>query len=213
MIRVFLLDDHALVRAGYRMILQNELDIEVIGEAANGVDGLPLIKKLLPDVVLCDLHLPGISGLEITERLIRGQVGPRVVIVSVQEEGPMPKRLLDAGASAYVGKACDSRELLKAIREASRGKRYVGSDLAQRLAFGGNQTSSPFFGLSPREMEISMLLCQGLRAEDIARKLNLSGKTIATHKSRLMIKLGVNDIMSMARLASQHGITEPAKSL
>lgn len=213
MIRVFLLDDHALVRAGYRMILQNELDIEVIGEAANGEEGLPLIKNLLPDVVLCDLHLPGISGLEITERLIRGQVGPRVVIVSVQEEGPMPKRLLDAGASAYVGKACDSRELLKAIREASRGKRYVGNDLAQRLAFGGNQTSSPFFGLSPREMEISMLLCQGLRAEDIARKLNLSGKTIATHKSRLMIKLGVNDIMSMARLASQHGITEPAKCL
>jgi len=172
-----------------------------------------MIKKLLPDVVLCDLHLPGISGLEITERLIRGQVGPRVVMVSVQEEGPMPKRLLDAGASAYVGKACDSRELLKAIREASRGKRYVGSELAQRLAFGGNQTTSPFFELSPREMEISMLLCQGLRAEDIARKLNLSGKTVATHKSRLMVKLGVSDTMSMARLASQHGITEPAKSL
>lgn len=213
MIRVFLLDDHALVRAGYRMILQNEVDIEVIGEAASGEEGLPVIKKLLPDVVLCDLHLPGISGLEITERLIKGQVGPKVVIVSVQEEGPMPKRLLDAGASAYVGKACDANELLKAIREASRGKRYVGGDLAQRLVFGGDQTTSPFFGLSPREMEISMLLCQGLRAEDIAKKLSLSGKTVATHKSRLMIKLGVNDVMSMARLAAQHGITEPAKAL
>jgi len=182
MIRVFLLDDHALVRAGYRMILQNELDIEVIGEAASGEEGLPMIKKCLPDVVLCDLHLPGISGLEITERLVKGQVGPKVVMVSVQEEGPMPKRLLDAGASAYVGKACDAKELLKAIREAARGKRYVGSDLAQRLAFGGNGSTSPFFELSPREMEISMLLCQGLRAEDIARKLNLGGKTIATHK-------------------------------
>ena len=213
MIRVFLLDDHALVRAGYRMILQNEVDIEVIGEATSGEEGLPMIKKFLPDVVLCDLHLPGISGLEITERLVKGQVGPKVVIVSVQEEGPMPKRLLDAGASAYVGKACDAKELLKAIREAARGRRYVGSELAQRLAFGGNQTTSPFFGLSPREMEISMLLCQGLRAEDIARKLNLSGKTVATHKSRLMIKLGVNDIMSMARLAAQHGITEAAKAL
>jgi len=213
MIRVFLLDDHALVRAGYRMILQNEVDIEVIGEAASGEEGLPVIKKLLPDVVLCDLHLPGISGLEITERLVKGQVGPKVVIVSVQEEGPMPKRLLDAGASAYVGKACDASELLKAIREASRGKRYVGGDLAQRLVFGGGQTTSPFFGLSPREMEISMLLCQGLRAEDIAKKLSLSGKTVATHKSRLMIKLGVNDVMSMARLAAHHGITEQAKAL
>jgi len=210
MIRVFLLDDHALVRAGYRMILQNELDIEVIGEAASGEEGLPMIKKLMPDVVLCDLHLPGISGLEITERLIKGQLGVKVVIVSVQEDGPMPKRLLNAGASAYVGKACDSRELLKAIREASRGKRFLSSDLAQRLALGGNQTS-PFFELSPREMEISMLLCQGLRAEEIARKLNLSGKTVATHKSRLMIKLGVNDTMSMARLAAQHGITEPSR--
>jgi two-component system, NarL family, invasion response regulator UvrY len=213
MIRVFLLDDHALVRAGYRMILQNELDIEVIGEATSGEEGLPIIKKLLPDVVLCDLHLPGISGLEITERLVKGQVGPKVVIVSVQEEGPMPKRLLDAGASAYVGKACDALELLKAIREAARGKRYVGGDLAQRLVFGGNQTTSPFFELSPREMEISMLLCQGLRAEDIARKLSLSAKTVATHKTRLMIKLGVNDVMSMARLAAQHGITEQAKAL
>jgi len=132
MIRVFLLDDHALVRAGYRMILQNELDIDVIGESASGEEGLPVIRKLLPDVVLCDLHLPGISGLEITERLVKGQVGPKVVIVSVQEDGPMPKRLLDAGASAYVGKACDAKELLKAIREAARGKRYVGGELAQR---------------------------------------------------------------------------------
>ncbi len=212
MIRVFLLDDHALVRAGYRMILQNELDIEVVGEASSGEEGLPMIKQLLPDVVLCDVHMPGISGLEITERLQKGQVGPKVVIVSVQEEGPMPKRLLDAGASAYVGKGCDSKELLRAIREAARGKRYVGGELAQRLAFGEN-TASPFSGLSPREMEISMLLCQGFRAEDIARKLNLSGKTVATHKSRLMSKLGVGDAMSLARLAAQHGISEPAKAI
>jgi len=159
MIRVFLLDDHALVRAGYRMILQNELDIEVIGEAASGEEGLPAIKKLLPDVVLCDLHLPGISGLEVTERLIKGQVGPKVVIVSVQEEGPMPKRLLEAGASAYVGKACDARELLKAIREAARGKRYVGGELAQRFEpssrlqtwSGAWQTfrSHPWLGVGP----------------------------------------------------------------
>lgn len=120
MIRVFLLDDHALVRAGYRMILQNELDIDVIGESARG-GRLARDSKLLPDVVLCDLHLPGISGLEITERLVKGQVGPKVVIVSVQEDGPMPKRLLDAGASAYVGKAWHAKELLKAIREAARG--------------------------------------------------------------------------------------------
>jgi two-component system, NarL family, invasion response regulator UvrY len=212
MIRVFLLDDHALVRAGYRMLLQNELDIEVIGEAASGEEGLPMIKKLKPDVVLCDLHLPGISGLEITERITRGQIGAKVVIVSVQEEGPMPKRLLEAGASAYVGKAGDAKELLKAIREASRGKRFLGSEIAQRMALSGEQ-ASPFADLSPREMEISMMFCHGLRAEDIAQKLSLSAKTVATHKCRLLAKLGVTDTISMARLAAQHGVTEPARSL
>jgi two-component system, NarL family, invasion response regulator UvrY len=212
MIRVFLLDDHALVRAGYRMILQNELDVEVVGEAASGEEGLPMIKKLNPDVVLCDLHLPGISGLEITERISRSQMKAKVVIVSVQEEGPMPKRLLDAGARAYVGKAGDAKELLKAIREAHRGKRFLGGEIAQRMALSGEQ-DSPFAGLSPREMEISMMFCHGLRAEDIARKLSLSAKTVATHKCRLLAKLGVVDTISMARLAAQHGVTEPARSL
>jgi two-component system invasion response regulator UvrY len=212
MIRVFLLDDHALVRTGYRLILQQEVDMEIVGEAASGEEGLPLIKKLKPDVVICDLHLPGVSGLEITERLVKGQVGPRVVIVSVQEDGPMPTRLMDAGASGYLGKACDAKELLKAIREASRGKRYLAADLAQKMALGGGG-DSPFASLSPRELEVSMLFCQGMRAEDIARKLSLSGKTVATHKYRLMDKLGIKDTVALARLAAQHGITEPSRSM
>src|SRR5690349_20954782 len=99
MIRVFLLDDHALVRCGYRMILQHEVDIEVVGEAATGEEGLPLIRRLQPQVVVCDLHLPGMSGLEITERLVKGQADCKVVIVTVQEDGPVPKRLIEAGAS------------------------------------------------------------------------------------------------------------------
>jgi DNA-binding NarL/FixJ family response regulator len=212
MIRVFLLDDHALVRHGYRLILQQEVDMEIVGEAASGEEGVPMIKKLKPDVVVCDLHLPGVSGLEITERLVKGQVGPRVVIVSVQEDGPMPTRLMEAGASGYLGKACDARELLKAIREASRGKRYLAADLAQKMALGDGG-ESPFSSLSPRELEVSMLFCQGMRAEDIARKLSLSGKTVATHKYRLMDKLGIKDTVALARLAAQHGITEPSRSL
>jgi len=212
MIRVFLLDDHALVRTGYRLILQQQVDMEVVGEAASGEEGIPLIRKLKPDVVLCDLHLPGLSGLEITERLVGSSIGCKVVIVSVQEDGPMPKRLLDAGASGYIGKACDANELFRAVREASRGKRYLSSDIAQRLALS-NGLTSPFEALSPRELEIAMLFCQGLRAEDIARKLSLSAKTVATHKYRLMDKLEVKDTVALARLAAQHGITDPAKAL
>lgn len=208
MIRVFLLDDHALVRTGYRFILQQQTDMEVVGEASSGEEGLPLIKRLKPDVVLCDLHLPGVSGLDITERLVKGQVGPKVVIVTVQEDGPMPKRLLDAGASAYIGKACEGGELLRAIREAARGRRYLGGSIAQNLALSGSR-QSPFDALSPRELEISMLFCQGLRAEDIARKLSLSGKTVATHKYRLFDKLGIKDTVALARMAAQYGIASP----
>jgi DNA-binding NarL/FixJ family response regulator len=212
MIRVFLLDDHALVRVGFRLILEREVDIEVIGEAGSGEEALPLIRRLKPDVVLCDVHLPGLSGREVTERLVKGDSGCRVVIVSVQEDGPLPKRLLEAGASAYLGKACDAAELVKAIRESVRGRRYLGGDVAQRLALQGG-TGSPFDSLSPRELEVSLLFCQGLRAEEIARRLSLSGKTVATHKYRLFEKLGIRDTVGLARLAAQHGLTEPARAL
>ncbi|TWI03908.1 DNA-binding NarL/FixJ family response regulator [Luteimonas cucumeris] len=213
-IRVFLVDDHALVRAGMKMILGGEVDVEVIGEAESGEQALPLIRKLKPDVVLCDLHLPGVSGLEVTERVVKGDYGTRVIVVSVLEDGPMPKRLLEAGASGYVGKAGDSAELLRAVRTVARGKRYLASGVAQNLALSGLQGEvTPFDALSPREMEIALLLTQGLRQEEIARRLSLSAKTINTHKTRLFEKLGVGDGIALARLASQHGITDPAHAL
>ena len=168
-----------------------------------------MIRKLKPDVVLCDFHLPGVSGLEITERVVRGDSGARVIIVSVQDDGPMPRRLLEAGASGYLGKACAAEELLRAVREVSRGKRYLGSEMAQKMALGelGNG-AMPFDVLSPREFEIAMLICRGLRTDDIARKLSLSPKTVTTHKTRMFEKLAVNDAMAMSRLASQYGLVD-----
>lgn len=213
-IRVFLVDDHALVRAGMKMILGGEVDIEVVGEAESGEEALPQIRKLKPDVVLCDLHLPGVSGLEVTERVVKGDHGTRVIVVSVLEDGPMPKRLLEAGASGYVGKGGDSGELLRAVRDVARGKRYLASGVAQNLALSGIQGGgSPFDTLSPREMEIALLLTQGLRQEDIAKRLSLSAKTVNTHKTRLFEKLGVNDSIALARLASQYGVGNPAHAV
>lgn len=213
-IRVHIVDDHALVRAGMRMILASEVDIEVIGESHCGEDALPLVRAHRPDIVLCDLHLPGISGIEVTERVARADIGTRVIVVSVHEDGPMPRRVIDAGAWGYVGKGGDARELLRAIRDVARGKRYLASGVAQHLAlYRIDGSGSPFDALSPREMEVAQMLVQGMRQEEIARRLSLSAKTINTHKSNLFDKLAINDSIALARLASRHGMCDPAHAL
>ncbi len=212
-IRVFLVDDHALVRTGIRMILAGEVGIEVVGEADSGEAALPQIRQLKPDVVLCDLHLPGVSGLEVTERIIKGDHGTRVVIVSVLEDGPLPKRLLEAGASGYVGKGGDAQELIRAVHDVALGRRYLGSSVAQKLALANLEgDQSPFDALSPRELEVALLLTQGLRQDDIAKRLSLSAKTVNTHKARLFEKVGVQDNIALVRMATQYGLLDPGTS-
>ena len=208
-IKVYLVDDHALVREGLKMILRGEVDIEVVGESDNGEAALPAIRRLRPDVVLCDLRLPGISGLEVTERLVKGDYGTRVIIVSVLEDGPLPKRLIEAGAFGYIGKACDAGELLRAVRSVAQGRRYLGSSIAQNMALSHvDGAATPFDLLTPRELEVAMLLVRGLRQEEIARRLSLSAKTVNTHKSRLFEKMGILDGMALARLAAQYGLLD-----
>ncbi|WP_133478367.1 response regulator [Cognatilysobacter segetis] len=212
-IRVFIIDDHAIVRTGMRMILSAQTDIEVVGEADSGEQALPQLRTLLPDVVLCDLHLPGLSGLEVTERIVRGDYGARVIIVSVLEDGPLPKRLIEAGACGYVGKAGDPNELLRAVRDVSRGKKYLAPAVAQNLALAGmGGGGSPFDECSPREIEIALMLVQGLPQQEIARRLSLSPKTVNTHKSRMFEKLGlaISDTVGLARLVGKYGLADPA---
>ena len=213
-IRIFVVDDHVLVRTGVRMILSCETDIEVVGEADSGEDALPRIRRLKPHIVLCDLHMPGVSGLEVTERIVRGAYGARVIVVSVLEDGPLPRRLLEAGASGYVGKGGDAGELLRAIRDVARGKRYLASSVAQTLALSGlSSDASPFDALSAREMEVALMLTQGMRQEEIARRLSLSAKTVNTHKTRLFQKLRIADSIALARLVSRYGLADPARAL
>lgn len=210
-IRVFIVDDHAIVRTGMRMILSAQTDIEVIGDVDTGEAALPLIRRLKPDVVLCDLHLPGLSGLEVTERITHGGQGPRLIIVSVLEDGPMPRRLLEAGASGYVGKGGDAQELINAIRDVARGKRYLASSVAQSIALSGiGGSATPIDSLTSRELEVGLLLAQGIRQHDIAQRLSLSAKTINTHKSRLFGKLGIGDTVALVRKLRQHGLLDPA---
>lgn len=207
MIRVIIVDDHALVRTGLRMILQQHADMDIVGEADNGEQGLGLIKKLAPDIALVDVHMPGFSGVELTERVRRAKLATRIVILTVADESPFPRRLLDAGASAYLTKGCPADELMKAIRRVADGQRYLGSDIAQQLALQGDRADqSPFTELSARELEVAMMLAQGLSAQIIARRLNLSAKTVATYKYRLFEKLAIDNVVALAHLVNQHGI-------
>ncbi|KGM54368.1 response regulator [Lysobacter daejeonensis GH1-9] len=211
-IRVFIVDDHAIVRTGIRMILSAEVDIEVVGEAESGEAALPRIRNLKPDVVLSDLHLPGASGLDLTERLMKFEDPPKVIVVSVLDDGPMPRRLLEAGASGYVGKGGDSLELVAAVRSVAQGKRYLANAVAQNIALSGLGLASSLDILSARETEVALLLAQGLKNEEIARQLLLSSKTVSTHKQRLFEKLSVRDTVTLARLLRQHGILDPTEA-
>ena len=211
-IRDFVVDDHVMVRTGMCMILGAQPELEVVGQAESGEDALPALRRLRPDVLVCDVHLPGVSGLEVTERVVRGGYGTRVIVVSALQEGPLPRRAIEAGASAYVGKSHDATELLRAVRDVARGKRYLATGIAQQIALAGidGGEGTPFDSLSPRELEVALLLTQRLRQEDIARRLSLSAKTINTHKARLFDKLGIRDPIALARMASRYGVEDPA---
>ena len=210
MIRIVLIDDHGLVRTGLRMILEKQPDMVVVGEADDGHTGLNLIKREKPDVALVDLHMPTVSGIEVTERARRGKLTTRIVILTMAGEAPFPRKLLDAGASGYLTKGCPADELVKAVRQVADGRRYLSSDVAQQLALqnvAGNQ-GSPFDELSTRELEVAMMLAQGLSATQIADRLKLSAKTVATYKYRLFDKLSIANVVTLAHLATTHGLMD-----
>jgi len=207
MIRIVLIDDHGLMRTGLRMILEKQSDMEIVGEAEDGERGLALIRQAQPDIALVDVHVPGISGVELTERVRRAKIETRIVILTVASEAPFPRRLLEAGASGYLTKGCPAEELVRAIRHVADGKRYIGGDVAQQLALATmDGEEPPFQKLSARELEIAITLSQGHKANTIAKRLHLSEKTIATYKSRLFEKLGIDNVVALANLASVHGL-------
>ncbi len=211
MIRIVMMDDHVLVRAGLRMILEKQPDMEVVGEADDGESGLQLIRKLKPDIALVDLHMPNVNGIEVTERTRRGKLSTRIVILTMAGDAPFPRRLLEAGASGYLTKGCPAEELIRAIRQIADGRRYLSADVAQQLALDsalGNGGDSPFDGLSTRELEVAMMLAQGMAAKQIGDRLKLSEKTVATYKYRLFEKLAIDNVVTLAHLATAHGLMD-----
>jgi len=209
-IRVLVVDDHGLVRTGLRRILNESPDIEVAGEAASGEEALQMHREIAPDVVLLDISMPGLSGFEVCQRLQERPEPVKVIILTVHARGPYPSQLLDAGANGYLTKGCGAGELQEAIRKVHAGSRYVGSDIAQQLALSllPGQRQSPFENLSAREMEVALMLTEGHELAHIAESLNLSPKTVATYKYRVLEKTGTKNEVGLLRLALEHGLIE-----
>ena len=208
MIRVLVVDDHELVRIGLRRILADYPSIQIVAEAKDGETALKLCREFNPDVVLLDIHLPGLSGFEVTSRLKQSSSNPAVIILTIQETAPFPGRLLEAGASAYLTKGCPATELVDAIRTVSRGGRHIGASVAQQMALAmlPNAQATPFDGLSSREMEVMLLLVEGRKMSDIADLMHLSPKTVATYKYRVFEKLDARNDVDMARMALRYGV-------
>ncbi len=211
MIKLVLVEDHELFRTGIANILAPIAEIDVVAETSTGEEAIRLARQLEPDVILMDVGLPGLSGLESTERILKTQPNIKVIVLTAHAEPPLPARLLDVGASGYITKGASAAELLSAIRAVHRGERYIGSEIAQKLALSllPGTPSSPFQELTSREMEITMMLIKGRNANDIGNLLKLSPKTVATHKYRIYDKVGVRNEVDLLHLALRHGVYRP----
>ena len=206
-VRVLLVDDHAVVRAGYRLLLQNAPEIEVVAEADSGELACRLFAEQAPDVVIMDLTLPGIGGLEAIRRIMQRDPNARVLVFSMHEDTMFVEHALAAGARGYVTKSSAPQVLVAAVKQVAAGGRPLAGDIAQRLAFDrvrGRDT--PLMELSTREFEIFCLLAEGLNSGDIAKRLSLSQKTVANYGTQLKSKLNVGSVAELTRLAIRHGI-------
>jgi two-component system invasion response regulator UvrY len=210
MIQILIVDDQELVRTGLRHILESCASIGRIAEVSSGEEAVQLCREFRPDCILLDVSLPGLSAFEVTSKLKRIRPESGIVILAVHAKSPYPTRLLDAGASGYLTKDCESGELLKAVQKVASGGRYIGVEAAKQLALSmfPGAAQSPFEELSAREMEVLLKLTEGNRIPDIASLMCLSPKTIATYKYRIYDKLGTRSEVDLVRMAIRYGLLE-----
>lgn len=211
MINVLVVDDHDLVRTGIRRMLADVPGLSVVGEAGSGEEALQRARELKPDLVLMDVKMPGIGGLEATRKLNRSHPEIKVIAVTACDEEPFPTRLLQAGASGYLTKGAALEEMIKAIRQVFNGHRYISADIAQQLAlkqFQPQGDSSPFEQLSEREMQIALMIAECQKVQAISDKLCLSPKTVNTYRYRIFEKLEITSDVELAMLAVRHGMVD-----
>lgn len=209
-INVMLVDDHAVVRMGFKMLLESASDIKVIAEAENGEQAVKQFVEHHPDVVVMDITIPGIGGLEAIERIMAKDNSARILVLSAHEDSVHPKRVLNAGAMGYLTKRSAAEELIKAIRTVASRKRYLEASVAQQMAIQQlSGETNPVDVLSDREFEVFIALAKGKTTNEIADTLCLSPRTVGTHLYNIKQKLNASNSAEIALIAMRSGLIDP----
>ena len=213
MITILVVDDHAVVRAGVARLLSDIKGMKVIGEAESGEKAVRIAKEKRPQVVLMDVKMPGIGGLEATRKMLRNDPDIKIIALTVCGEEPFPSKLLQAGAAGYITKDSNLDEIVNAIKTVYSGKRYIGPEIAQQLALKtvSDTEKSPIDLLSERELQVMMMITEGQKVQEISDKLCLSPKTVNSYRYRLFDKLRVASDVELTHLAIKHGILDSPK--
>jgi DNA-binding NarL/FixJ family response regulator len=212
-ITVFLADDHAVVRDGLRAILEAQPDMRVVGEATNGREAARRVAELRPNVVVMDIAMPDLNGIEATQHIRERCPSVQIIILSMHATKEYIRRALQAGARGYLLKDSAGAEVLQAVRAVHAGRRYLSQRVSEEILDeyprprGAAQADDPLSLLSPREREVLQLVVEGRTSAEIAERIFLSPKTVETYRSRLMAKLGVADLPGLVKFAIQHGVT------
>jgi DNA-binding NarL/FixJ family response regulator len=209
-IRVLLADDHALVRQGFRRILEDESDIVVVGEAGGGAEAIELEQKLDPDIVVLDLGMPEINGLHAAIEIVRRRPDRRILMLSMHADPQYVRNALDAGVQGYILKNALETDLIRAVRTVAGGGQFVSPELADALAAGANsETDDRFSKLSAREIQVLRLIALGRSNKEIAALLGVSANTVAVHRTNLMATLDIHKAAELVLIAVKKGLVNP----
>jgi DNA-binding NarL/FixJ family response regulator len=213
MVSVLVADDHGIVREGLRRMLEAESDLEVAGEARDGREVLQQVEEKKPEVVILDISMPRLGGLETLERLRTKHPGVKVILLSVHSDAPFIQSAISLGADGYVLKNGRAAEIVTAIRAVTKGGSYfspvVAREIVEQLRTPHARSNEPFSVLSTREREVLHLIAEGMSAKEVASELSISTKTVEAHRTSLMRKLGVRKATELVRYALRHGLIEP----
>lgn len=209
MIRLLIVDDHALMREGLKQLFEGESDIVVSAEAGSGEEALAVLQNEEIDLILLDITIPGIHGVELIMKIRAQEDSPPILVLSMHNEPQIAKRKLKAGASGYITKDSSPKDLLEAVRKVACGGRYITADIAEKIAFELSAAVPliPHELLSGRELVILRMLAKGKKVNEIAQELDISSKTVSTHKARLMQKMHIDNDIKLMQYTIAHGMT------